>query len=139
MVKRSSLLLVLISAAAVVFAGCTGRSGTSVNPIATLDPANVRLGMTCAVEFPPVDTRRTGRGIIGVGFEPFCVAWTDIFQDETGYRITVTVENQRHTYRVAADTNEYYPPTSESPSSIRNLAVMVFAQTPRGEEQVNSF
>jgi hypothetical protein len=76
---------------------------------------------------------------MGVGFEPFCVAWTDIYTDESGFRIVVAVDNHRTTYNAPPDANEYFPPPASSPTSLRGLSVMVFVQRPGGEEQVRSF
>jgi hypothetical protein len=130
-------------------------AGLSRDP--TPEPA---LGVTCDPDFPPVFSRTKGPGGGDVAFrrDPFCIAWTDIFPNETGFRVALRYSpSDQFEYLVPANVNEFYPPRSDWPDQLPNLddldasagilagyrrkdiAITVFAQTPAGEVVVDGF
>jgi hypothetical protein len=78
---------------------------------------------------------------LGIGYDPFCIAWTDVFTNETGFRVELRYGPEPIVYNVPANTNEIYPPPQDWPlaNGIGDVAVTVFAITPNGNEIVEGF
>jgi hypothetical protein len=120
-----------------------GSEQSSETTIAGPTPAGQpSVGTTCAVEFPPRDTwtkRPPGAGVVAVRFEPFCVGWTDAFDDETGFRVEIGSAHARQVYHVAPNVNDLYPPPDSVRRPIKDLVVTVWALTPAGDQIVGGF
>ncbi len=146
-----------------VLASCSGDDSPSVTPQTSTNvpeatatptlppnatglppPLGAPLGTTCDVEFPPPDHskgRRPNGADLGIGYDPFCIAWTDVFTNETGFRVELRYGPEPIVYNVPANTNEIYPPPQDWPlaNGIGDVAVTVFAITPNGNEIVEGF
>lgn len=87
-----------------------------------------------------------------MGREPFCIAWTDIYTNETGFRVVVKYNGgEEFVYHLAANVNEVFPPASDWPDNLpanphlisaigvlaglkrKDIHVMVYAKTSGGE------
>jgi hypothetical protein len=79
--------------------------------------------------------------------DPFCVAWDDIFDDETGFTVVVDYGNGAEvlTYDVPANTESYFPPASDGPAegetleeclARSNVQVWVTAHRPSGDQEL---
>jgi DNA-binding CsgD family transcriptional regulator len=119
------------------------------------------LGSTCQVTFPPTGTKQDlSGGDVGMGREPFCIAWTDIYTDETGFRVVVRFNGgEEFVYHLQANVNEVFPPPSDWPDKLpvipdlnspaaagalagfrrKDISVTVYAKTPSGEVVVDGF
>ena len=106
-------------------------------------PLGAPLGTTCEVEFPPPGHKgvRPNGADMGVGYEPFCIAWTDVFANETGFRVELRYGPDPIIYNVPANTNETYPPPEDWPfaNGKGDVAVTVYAITPGGDLIVEGF
>jgi hypothetical protein len=99
-------------------------------------------------------------GDVGMRRDPFCIAWTDIYRDETGFRVVVKYNGgEEFVYRTAANVNEVFPPPSDWPDKLPNIPdinapeaagalagfkrkdmqVTVYALRPGGEVVVDGF
>jgi hypothetical protein len=76
-----------------------------------------------------------------MGRDPFCIAWTDIYTDETGFRVELKYSPaHKFVYHLQANVNEVYPPPSEwPPHKDSDIELMVYAETPGGEILVDGF
>jgi len=148
---------------AIVLTSCSGdeppqvtpRPGTAIpeatstpvlppNATGLPPPLGAPLGTTCEVEFPPPGqskARRPNGADLGIGYDPFCIAWTDVFTNETGFRVELRYGPDPIVYNVPANTNEIYPPPEDWPLAhgMGDVAVTVFAVTPNGNEIVEGF
>jgi DNA-binding CsgD family transcriptional regulator len=141
-----------------------GGDGTAPGVVSTLDEAlgpdvapdpttatnrtAAPLGSSCAVTFStglkPASKDLTP-GDVGTGRDPFCIAWTDLYRDETGFRVVVEHGGighafQQFVYHLPANVNEVFPPASDwPPSKESDVAVRVYAQTPGGDVLVDGF
>jgi hypothetical protein len=78
---------------------------------------------------------------LGIGYEPFCIAWTDIYSDETGFRVELRYGASPIVYNVPANKNELYPPPQDWPlaNGKGDVQVTVYAIRPSGVEVVEGF
>jgi DNA-binding CsgD family transcriptional regulator len=101
------------------------------------------LGSTCAVSViakRPASKDLTP-GEVGIGRDPFCIAWTDIHADETGFRVELKYSPaHKFVYHLPANVNEVFPPPSEwPPHKYSDIELMVYAETPGGVVLVDGF
>jgi DNA-binding CsgD family transcriptional regulator len=106
---------------------------------ATTNQPSAPLGSSCQVTFPPAHaTKDSIGGDVGMSREPFCIAWTDIYTDETGFRVVVKHSAaEEFVYHLPANVNEVFPPPSDWPRGASDIELMVYAQTPGGEVLVD--
>jgi DNA-binding CsgD family transcriptional regulator len=164
--------LVAITAAAVttmaliVLMGVSsvGRGGEGASPsaVSTLDEAlgpdeppaqatttnrtGAPLGSSCQVTLPPAYAKKDlSGGDVGMSREPFCIAWTDIYTDESGFRVVVGHGGTGHAYQefvynLPANVNEVFPPESDwPPRELGTIEVRVYAEMSAGEVIVDGF
>lgn len=99
-------------------------------------PAQLPLGTTCQVEIPPLPPKAGPNGAVaGLGYNPFCIAWTDIFQDESGFKVVLRYGLRETVYTTPAGVNEFYPPPQDWPSANGkgDVGFFVYGLTPSGE------
>jgi DNA-binding CsgD family transcriptional regulator len=138
-----------------------GGEGASPSVVSTLEDAlgpdepptqavasreqNAPLGSSCEVTLPFHRTKRLDGGDVGARRDPFCIAWMDIYTDETGFRVVVKHGGagrafQEFVYQLPANANEVFPPPSDwPPDEASDVEVRVYAETPGGEVIVDGF
>jgi DNA-binding CsgD family transcriptional regulator len=106
---------------------------------------NAPLGTSCEVTLPFHRTKRLDGGDVGAGRDPFCIAWTDIYTDESGFRVVVGHGGRGHAYQefvynLPANVNEVFPPESDwPPRELGTIEVRVYAEMSAGEVIVDGF
>jgi hypothetical protein len=152
-------MFILLSAVAALALACSGDSSPSppaetptleatatpeLPPNATGLPPTVTvpLGTTCKAHTPPLGSQqaRPNGSYAAFGGDPFCIAWTDVFLDETGFRVELTYGQRVITYNVPPNVNEVFPPPQDWPlaNGAGSLAYVVYALTPAGEVVVGN-
>jgi DNA-binding CsgD family transcriptional regulator len=114
---------------------------------ATASRNGAPLGSSCAVSFSTglkPASKDLAPGDVGMGRDPFCIAWTDIYTDETGFRVVVEHGGAGHAfqefiYNLPANVNEVFPPPADWPREASDIRLRVYAQTPGGDLLVDGF
>jgi hypothetical protein len=164
---RLSVGCILIALSVFVLACSEGSDLVEAPTEGPPDYIEAPLGATCAVDFPPLSaarpsggTRTPVRGEVGMRRDPFCIAWTDIYANETGFRVVIKYNGgEEFVYQVGANVNEVFPPLDEWPDKLpalpdldspqaagslfglkrKDIQATVYALTPSGPIVVDGF
>jgi Bacterial regulatory proteins, luxR family len=103
-------------------------------PAATLGP-EAFLGTPC--QRTAIATKNVRGRMMAISLVNFCVTWSDVFTDETGFRVEIKHGGGEFVYHLPADATEMYPPPSDWPyGAVKEVQVEVYAAMPAGEEMV---
>jgi Bacterial regulatory proteins, luxR family len=106
-----------------------------IQPPATFGP-EAFLGTPC--QRTAVATKHVNARMMAISLINFCVTWSDVFENETGFRVEIKHGGGEFVYHLPADTTEVFPPPSDWPyGAVKEVQVEVYAEMPAGEEMVD--